>query len=174
MKLKKDFVYKFVYYVIIGVIGVLVDIVVANVFYNLIFGANMAGNLWTFNTFWDGKNIEIHVSETLSAILGGIAGLVNNFVLNEFFVYKDNLKSYKLVTKRFSKYFATILVGTFFIGKIIFLNLICLSLLNLGFTTSNLIAIALGTFINYPINYFWTWGSFSVSHHLKRKKKDLD
>ena len=151
--MKKDFFIKLIPYIIIGVYGVIIDVSMSSFFYNQIFMENI--DKLTFLTFSEYK-FATYLFAPISALIGGVAGLINNFLMNEYFVYKQKA-DYMSIAKRFLKYITAVLFGTFFIGKLIVLT-ISLSVLHLPFTVSNLLAILVGTFINYPINYFWTWG----------------
>lgn len=159
----KDFGIKLFFYLVIGVYGVLIDIAVFNFAFNQIVGPGL--NFFGLDTSTETVKA---LNGTISALIGGTAGLINNFLMNEYFVYQ--LKWHKVEgTKRFVKYTTAIIIGSFIIGKVFIFNFAYAFSGHQNATLSNLIAIAVGTFINYPINYFWTWGEIAVENKEKNK-----
>jgi putative flippase GtrA len=139
-----NFAKKFYLYFLIGIVGVVVDTAVTNIFYNFIF----------IPMFAPKDQVSINTYKTISALIGGFVGIINNFILNDFFVYKIKNGKGKLFG-RFFKYVITIVFGGWLIGKVVILNMAGAA--GIGLTVSNILAIAAGMVINYPINYFWTW-----------------
>ena len=140
-----NFTRKFYAYLLIGIIGVVVDSIVTNISYVVISDITNPQS-----------SIAINTCKTIGAILGAISGIINNFLINDIFVYKLD-RNKKAMFLRFVKYVLAVFVGTFIVGKILILNIAN----HIGFDLwfANLIAIACGMFINYPLNYFWTWKS---------------
>lgn len=160
--MKKDFFVKLIFYIFIGAYGVVIDLSVFNFFFNLpIIDSSIRDHIVS--------TLGFGLFATLAAILGGISGFLNNFLMNEFLVYEIEGRR-RTIVRRFLKYLATVSFGTFFIGKVIIFNF-CLSALHLGPSTSNLISIGLSTLLNYPINYFWTWGDLSLRKAANVLKK---
>jgi len=155
MKIKKDFYIKLFFYILIGAYGAGIDLAMSNFFYNDII-PSIIKNAPLFKFISD-----FGLVPTLAGIIGAIAGLINNFLMNEYFVH-DIKGDRRTVRLRFYKYLTTIILSSFLFGNVIILN-IGIWVFGFGFTTSKLIAILLSTFINYPINYFWTWKNFEKS-----------
>jgi putative flippase GtrA len=158
--MKKDFFTKLFFYILIGVYGVLLDAATFAFFYDQIFVKFLHINMSAPATS--------AILGTIAATMSGVVGLTNNFIMNDHFVYK---KEWHHIhgTKRFMRYFVAVLLGTFLIGKVIIFNIVFSLTGNQNGVISNIISIGVGTFINYPINYFWTWGNFSVKEKLRKK-----
>ena len=92
----------------------------------------------------------VHVS--VAGVIAIESSIVSNFLLNNFWTWRDN--RHKPFVMRLIQYHYVALIA----GGVNYLVLIGLSNMGLHHLIANLVGIAFGTIINFLVNNYWTFG----------------
>lgn len=92
------------------------------------------------------------VQVSVAGVIAIESSIVSNFLLNNFWTWRDN--RHKPFVMRLVQYNYVALIA----GSINYLILIGLSNIGLHHLIANLVGIAFGTVINFLVNNYWTFG----------------
>lgn len=92
------------------------------------------------------------VQVSVAGVIAIESSIVSNFLLNNFWTWRDN--RHKPFVMRLVQYHYVALIA----GSVNYLILIGLSNIGLHHLIANLVGIAFGTAINFLVNNYWTFG----------------
>ncbi|MEM0383459.1 MAG: GtrA family protein [Candidatus Caldarchaeum sp.] len=123
---------RFAKFAVVGVVGLVLNTVL----------------LYVLTTFVFGERLYL-----VAAVLSLEASILNNFLLNEYWTFKDRVVSGGFF-KRMLKFHGSRVLGAATSIVVLFL---LTEYIGLHYLLSNLVGVVLGTAVNYLTSNFWVW-----------------
>ncbi|MCS7110427.1 MAG: GtrA family protein [Candidatus Caldarchaeum sp.] len=130
--LEKIEVVRFIKFSVVGAVGVVVNTIALYLLTTFVFGERL---------YMAAAAISLELS------------IINNFFLNEYWTFKDRAVSGEFF-KRFFKFHGSRLAGFFTTLVILY---ILTDIAGIYYLISNLIAVLVGTAVNYLTSNYWVW-----------------
>lgn len=128
---------RFIKFCLVGGSGVPINLGFTNLgFYALFAGLDMAKR------------------QAFSSIFGIIISIFSNFILNDYWTWKDRKSAHSHFLKRLIKFY---LISSLSSGVQFGTAMVLMRWNNLNISLAQLVGIALATVINYLVNNFWTF-----------------